>query len=232
MNHGQAVEQLAVERYLLDELAPDARDAFEEHLFDCQECSLDLRAGTLFVNGVKTELPKIADRSVVTNKAPLPKASSWLSWLRPAFVTPAFAALLAIVVFQNAVTLPKLRNAANQPRLVPFSHLRPATRGSSHTSLAVDRAHGAAVQVDLPAGFSGITATSYAVELRDGQGKLIWTSTVPAPAQTVDQDQQLSLYIPGARLSNGTYALDIASLDAQGQRTPLEKYLFDIVVSD
>ena len=42
MTHSEAVQQMAAERYLLDELAPDVRDAFEEHMFDCQECALDV----------------------------------------------------------------------------------------------------------------------------------------------------------------------------------------------
>ena len=32
MNHSEAVEQMTSERYLLNELTPDARDAFEEHV--------------------------------------------------------------------------------------------------------------------------------------------------------------------------------------------------------
>ena len=59
MNHSEAVEQMASERYLLNELTPDARDAFEEHVFDCPECALDLRAGTLFVHEAKVQLPEL-----------------------------------------------------------------------------------------------------------------------------------------------------------------------------
>jgi anti-sigma factor RsiW len=36
MKHEEAVQQLAIERYLLDELTPELREQFEEHLFDCQ----------------------------------------------------------------------------------------------------------------------------------------------------------------------------------------------------
>jgi len=44
MDHSEAVREMAAERYLLDELEPEAREAFEEHVFDCPECALDLRA--------------------------------------------------------------------------------------------------------------------------------------------------------------------------------------------
>jgi anti-sigma factor RsiW len=47
MDHQEAVRQNATEKYLLDELDPELRDQFEEHLFDCQDCALDVRAGAM-----------------------------------------------------------------------------------------------------------------------------------------------------------------------------------------
>ena len=44
MDHRQATQLTAVEKYLLDELTPEVRDQFEEHFFDCQDCAADLRA--------------------------------------------------------------------------------------------------------------------------------------------------------------------------------------------
>ena len=34
MDHNEALQQMAAESYLLNELSHDAREAFEEHLFD------------------------------------------------------------------------------------------------------------------------------------------------------------------------------------------------------
>ena len=232
MNHTEAVEQLAVERYLLDELAPDARKAFEEHIFDCQECALDLRAGALFVEEAKAQLPSMPGNSTAEKRIPRIKPSFWLSLLRPALVAPAFAVLLAIVVFQNAVTFPALRDAASQPHVVPLTHLRPATRGASHLTLVADRAHGAALQVDLPTEPGVPGATSYFIDLRDAQRKSIWTATMPVNPSASDQGQQLSLFIPGARLSSGTYSLSVASLGSHGEPGSAEEYVFDIVVSN
>ena len=49
MNHSEALKEMAAERYLLDELSPEARDAFEEHMFDCPDCALDVRSGSAFI---------------------------------------------------------------------------------------------------------------------------------------------------------------------------------------
>jgi len=232
MNHSEAVEQLAVERYLLDELAPDNREAFEEHLFDCQECALDLRAGTFFVNEAKTQLPSMPDKADADRRDRQMKPGFWLLLFRPALVAPAFAALLGIVVFQNAVTFPALRTAANQPSLAPLTHLRPATRGAAHQTLIADPAHGIALQVDRPLESDVLAPTSYSIELRDAQGKSLWTASTPVNTDTSEQSAQLSVFIPGMRLGNGTYTLDVRGLGAHGERSSEEQYVFDIVVSN
>ena len=56
MNHNEAVRENATEKYLLNELDPAVRDQFEEHLFDCQECALDLRTAATFVEQSKVIL--------------------------------------------------------------------------------------------------------------------------------------------------------------------------------
>ena len=53
MDHHQATQLTAVEKYLLDELTPELRDEFEEHFFDCQECATDLRATAGFIDAAK-----------------------------------------------------------------------------------------------------------------------------------------------------------------------------------
>ena len=42
MDHSEAVRLMATERYLLGEMSPDVREAFEGHLFECEECALDV----------------------------------------------------------------------------------------------------------------------------------------------------------------------------------------------
>jgi len=120
MDHSEAVEQMAAERYLLDELTPDAREAFEAHLFDCPDCALDLRAGAAFVEEAKVQLPGLTAAAPAPTpsrpREPKIKREWWLSWLQPAFAAPVFATLLLVVGYQNLVTFPALR-------------LQPASRG-------------------------------------------------------------------------------------------------------
>src|SRR5580698_9434613 len=106
MEHEQAVQQMAVEQYLLDELSPELREEFEEHLFDCAECSLDLRAGAAFVEEAKLQLPNLVSSAPATAPRPETRRTDWLGWLRPAFAAPVFAALLLVIGYQNFATIP------------------------------------------------------------------------------------------------------------------------------
>jgi anti-sigma factor RsiW len=234
MNHSEALEQLAAERYLLDELTPDAREAFEEHMFDCQECALDLRAGAVFVDEAKAQLPEIATSSVAPAKpvSASSKPSLWHSWWRPAFVAPAFATVLLALIFQNFVTIPALRTAATKPHLVPLAPLHPATRGGTHPTFTADRAHGVALPVDLPVEPGMTPAASYSFDLRDPQGKVAWTASIPAAAQDSTDDQSFSIVIPGGMLRDGPYSLTVTSVSPNGDRTPRQQYDFDIVVTN
>ena len=233
MNHSEAVEQMTSERYLLNELTPDARDAFEEHAFNCPECALDLRAGALFVDEAKAQLPKLAASQARIGMAKSSgKRSFWHSLWRPAFAAPAFAALLIIVGYQNLVTFPALRQSVDEPRLAPLAPLRSATRGATLPTFTADRTHGVALPVDLVIEPGGLPAASYSFDLRDPQGKLVWTGSLPATAQGTDNDESFSLTIPGRMLQSGHYSLMVTSVTAEGGRTPVEQYNFDIVMTN
>src|SRR6516164_11306381 len=97
MNHEEALQQNATERYLLNELDPELRDQFEEHLFGCQECALDVRAAAMFVEQTKVILAEPAVAPAVKESAPAKTTSGWLAWLHPAFAVPVLALLLAVI---------------------------------------------------------------------------------------------------------------------------------------
>jgi anti-sigma factor RsiW len=232
MDHSEALQQMAAERYLLDELKPDAREAFEEHLFDCPECALDLRAGAAFVEVAKTQLPELtgAMPAPVLSRSRQHKAKSewWLFWRQPAFAAPAFATLLLVLGYQNLVTYPRLRAAASQPRLIPWAQLHEAMRGGAPVSITADRLHGVALPVDLPSQLSEGAYASFSIDLYDPQGKLAFGSVVAAPSESDSGSQRLGLVIPGAVLRNGVYTLAVSGVAANGERTVIDRYAFEI----
>ena len=235
MDHAQAVEQMAAEQYLLNELTPAAREAFEEHLFDCQECALDIRAGSAFVDEAKIQLPELAAepvrRAASGASRPVDSAaekSGWLNWWRPAFALPAFAALLAVVGYQNLVTYPALRESAEAPRLTPLVAAHGATRGGESIAVNADRKAGIALPIDIEQEPGMPAFASYSFQLSDPAHKVVWTSTASLPEGGASADRRLSLEISGGMLRDGTFTLAITGVGSNGERTPLQRLVFGV----
>jgi hypothetical protein len=234
MNHTEAVQEMTAERYLLEELTPDARDAFEEHMFDCPKCALDVRSGAAFISEAKIQLPAIATEEAA------PKQGSWqagkptrfFDWWRPVFTVPAFAALLSVVVYQNVFTVPALHTAANAPHIVPVAPLYGGVRGGTRAVIKADRNQGISLPVDLSADDNAGKPVSYSFELNDPQGKAAWTGTMNAPMDNSANDSQVSIVVPGGLLKSGAYSLVVSAISAKGDRTEVQRYVFDIALSN
>ena len=215
MTHNEAVQQMAAERYLLDELTPVVRDAFEEHVFDCQECALDLRAAAAFVDEVKVQLP------LHTMPTPMPipdkeRKRQRFSWFSPAFAVPTFAVLLLIIGYQNLAVIPGLRSAATQPRVMPWDSIHLGTRGAAPVPVVADRNDGVDLLVDVPQQPSYPT---YSCELYDADGKPVWKKAGGAPDENANG--ALSVAIPGQGLKEGAYTLAISGVLPSGQATEI-----------
>jgi hypothetical protein len=222
MNHSEAVQMMATERYLLGELSPELREAFEEHYFDCQECALDLRAEAAFVDAAKVQLPNMATSPAAS---PAPRKREWFAWLRPAMAVPAFALLLIVIGYQNIATIPSLRSAASSPRLAPWATLHAGTRAGAHLPVVADRKSGAVLLIDVP---NDGAYASFAFDLEDPQGKKFWSQTISAPSETGGAAGTLSLLIPGMGLQPGSYTLTISGITPQGSRTQVDRRILDV----
>ena len=109
MNHLNAVKSHAGERYLLNELAPAERAAFEEHYFECAECAADLKAGVMFLEGACAVFREDSTVTRVTeSKRPI---SGWVGWLQPALLVSALTCAMIFIFYQNAVLIPRLKSS-------------------------------------------------------------------------------------------------------------------------
>jgi hypothetical protein len=222
MDHSEAVRSMATERYLLGELPPDLREAFEGHLFECEECALDVRAGAALVEGMKAEFaaPAPAGAGARTRT----QRREWFAWLRPAFAVPAFAVLLLVIGYQDIALIPSLRSAARRPRITPWATLHVGTRDGAPLPVAADHNSGAALIIDVP---DTAAWSSFAFTLQDPEGKPFSTETIQATGAQNGQ-QPLSLVIPGEGLQPGPYTLTITGISPQGSRTQLDRRVLDI----
>jgi hypothetical protein len=209
MDHDQAVRQKATERYLLNELDPGLRDEFEEHLLDCQECALDVRAAAMFVEQSKVVLAEPPVPAPVRVPFPVPAKVGWLGWLRPAFAVPVLA-LLVVVAYQNLVTYPRLKQAMSTPQLLPSVMVNVSTRGAKVPGIAVAQGKPFLLYVRIPPedGYS-----RYTVDLYNPSEGLEWSLPIPAsPGEDTWQVQ-----VPARSRASGKYTLKVQGVSASGQ---------------
>jgi hypothetical protein len=235
MDHGEALQMMAAERYLLDELTPEERDAFELHMFGCHECALDIRAGASFISEAKSQLSK----TVAEPPAPVPatgpplkptsKKRGWSLLWQPAFAAPAFALLLGVIAFQNIATIPSLRRSATEPRVLYSNPIHIGTRGSSHTAVEADRKEGLALSIELP---QSSTYSSYVFELDDPTGKKVWTRTIARPTTDAENDNVVSLVIPGSGLQQASYTLVLSAITSENNRVEIDRRALDVQFKD
>jgi Putative zinc-finger len=220
MDHDHALRIAAVEKYLLNELPQDERDQFEEHFFDCQECTLDLRAGAVFLSQAKKEFARRAELPAPAVKEP--RRSFLALLLRPAFAAPAFAALVFAVGYQNLVTFPRLRRDAasqNGPQVLPALSLVAAeSRGAGIASLETGGKPFLLV-FDVPTGDARFV--KYTCSLYLPSGTLLWKTTI-SPEQAKDT---VSLRVPPVQPGDGTYNLLVQG-ETSGNPVDLARYRF------
>jgi Putative zinc-finger len=185
MDHNQAVREKATERYLLNELDPDVRDQFEEHLFDCQDCALDLRTAAMFVEQSKVVLSEKPE--AVPARVPVQAPSGWFAWMRPAFAAPLLALLLVVIGYQG-VTNARLRHAAGSPQLLVSAVINVGTRSATVTQVSAHPGEAFQLSINVPPDHY----SSYKLDLYSSQGELEWSRTVSAAG-----GDPLSLMVPG-----------------------------------
>src|SRR5215469_4366578 len=211
MEHSEAIQQMSVERYLLDELSTEEKEAFEQHVFDCPECALDLRAGTAFITEAKEQLPELVFQSPAPAK-PSAKKNRWSFWLQPAFAVPVFAILLAVIAYQNLSTIPALRKSADAPHVLHSLAIHLGTRGAARTTVQADRTEGLALSIELP---PTTAYSSYMFELYDPSGKLAWAHSVTAANPDAGEDGIVSFVIPSPGLQEASYTLGVSGITPQ-----------------
>src|SRR5581483_6622119 len=89
IDHEQAIKTMMAERYLLGELTENERDAYEAHLFDCQVCFDQVKAGTEFVSYLK----QIGAEERVTPTVVQPPRHRFLDYFSRPIFAPVFAML-------------------------------------------------------------------------------------------------------------------------------------------
>jgi hypothetical protein len=220
MDHTQAVSNGAVERYLLGELSASESDEFEQHFFDCLECSRELRAGAMFEDNARAVfLEERLAAEPASRKARTPaeaKLSFWASlWQRPWSAAPALAALVlaAVTAYQASVVIPGLRGQlhdALSPQPVASYVLPPISRGDAHALNVPDIGHFYAIYMD-PTWQGHFAAYVCSVQDESGSTRFSVRLSAPPPGKPIEILMARSL------LPSGRYTVVIRNAAETGK---------------
>ena len=112
MLHSQIEIEEVVERYVRNRLAPEERQAFEEHFFGCEECFEKLQAAERFFAGLSDAAEAVL-LSGGPDTATTSPGSVWSIWALAA-ATCASLVFAAATGWMYLVQAPKLRNQLDQ----------------------------------------------------------------------------------------------------------------------
>jgi hypothetical protein len=217
MTHQHAVDTMAAERYLLDEMTEVEKHDFEDHFFDCDACADDVRVGELMRQEVRRSgrLSKLETRS--QKFIPFQPRSVWK---RPSIVIPwAAAATLALATgYQSLVIVPSLKDAVAPQSLSPVM-LRGATRGSVPVVTVARGQRFITLGLDIVAS----SPTDLTYDLLDAAGNTILSGRTPLPPSGAP----LFLLMPADELGGpGRHTLIVRDPGSSG--APLGEYSFDV----
>jgi hypothetical protein len=217
MDHAEAMRMQATEKYLLGEFSATEQDEFVEHFFDCEECAQDLRLTSLFMDTSKRVMASdAADRpKAVVKRTPSRWQPAW-------YAVAASIALLAVTLYQNVITIPRLRSFAAPQALEYFSIANLGSRGTEQAVLSPNHERPFLLLVDIP---PHENIDQYRCEILDPSGK---------PALSIDVSDVLArktvpLLVPASKLSRGKYTFAILGRTREAAAfSPLEKYFLQV----
>jgi Putative zinc-finger len=170
MDHNEAIQLQAAVKYVLGELSPVQRDAYEEHYFDCAECAVDMKALATFADSTREVLRQ--EKANQLAKDLVLARGGWLRWLQPAVAVPAMAVLLLMLGYQSFVSVPHWKTLATQsaaPRVLPmFSLITANTRSSDSLGFRVRSGEPFGLYIDVP---TDAAYRTYLLRLVDPKGQ-------------------------------------------------------------
>jgi hypothetical protein len=234
MNHQQAIDSMAVERYVLGEMTATDRQAFEEHYFSCPECLEAITYASDFLEVGREYVQENAKTQPAPVPVPTPtwynrifSASWWFSPV-PAFVSAVFLVLLGFSTYQG-IELGQVKKSLRSPSVITASVFVPPTaragsdaRGVDLPLVAVDRNQAFALDLDLP---PHDQYSSYEGEIISASG----SAGIPVfalPAEQLNQASRVQLAIPPT-LPEGTYQFIIQGTNHEAKgKTTIARYDF------
>lgn len=196
IDHQQAIKNMMAERYLLGELSEADLEAYEAHLFDCQICFDQVRAGTEFVS----HLRRIGQENpAAVAFQPLGWWTRFMNGLRQ----PVAAYATALCVFAIGLNIYQYHN---------LSHTKGPALERSYVLTGIAHGGEGAKLIEVPASSTlslRVEYTprgeliAYGVRILSASGSV--KTSLPIPPDQVDGMAEIS--VPAHALGAGRYSI-------------------------
>jgi hypothetical protein len=226
MDHTEAVEKGAVERYQLGELSAKEVDEFEAHFFECAHCAEELRAAAIFEENAKAVFQENS-RSAAGAGEPRAKfererASWWaLFWRNPWSAAPAAAAaaLLCVVVGQARMMKQTLAPQAMASYVLPS-----LSRGEERVLEVPKGDKFYALYLDIDPVWQG-SYSDYLCIVQDEKGSTWLSARIAAPPP----NKPIQILMYRNQLPSGRYTVILRHPAANGQpESELNRYSLNL----
>lgn len=220
MNHQQALDTMAAERYLLREMTAEERRLFEEHYLECAECLEAVTFGTDFLEAGR-EVAREQKHARATPPLPSWRERLLATWLRPVPAL-AFALLLCLVgigyqintIHYQQQTIAGLQGLRPEFRFV----VRGVARDVRDQTLITVRRN---TQLSVKAEFMpGGEFIPYRADILSQSNEVKYS----LPLSVGPNDDSATFSIPAEALGAGTYTLIIRQQSRNGSSKDLEKH--------
>jgi len=211
MEHNEALQSEACEKYLLGELPEAQRDAYEEHYFSCAECAAELRSAVQFLGASRERFAAFrAPRRAMDAQ----RNSGW-AWFRPVLALPVFALLLLVVGYQNLVTIPQYKQAVTSRVLSMHSLILADTRGEEGLHFQVPAGEPFGLYLDIP---TDAAYSRYTLRLEDPSGNASLLRLV-----TSDEAKKTQVVVVNPVNRAGKYTLVVSGGREGGAQSPTQE---------
>lgn len=214
INHDDAMKDLMAERYLLGELNTAERDAYEQHLFSCDACFEQVKAGTEFV----THLRHIGTEAPQATLLPGFMSRLMTSARQPMTVT---AFVLLICFAGTNVYQQRTISGLKRPQVTPSFFLSDGARAGGVKTLVLPPNTRFDLNIQL---LQSGDFSSYQGQILDQSGRLKWSFPI-SPEQIKDT---IHLLLDSSVLGPGTYSVVVNGFTPDGQRTEITRYGFQL----
>jgi len=214
INHDDAMKDLMAERYLLGELNTDERDAYEEHLFSCDACFEQVKAGTEFVSHL---------RNIDTHHPQTPLASGFMSRVMTNVRQSATMAAFTLLVCVSGLSIYQQRTISGlrRPQVTPSFFLSDGARAGGVKTLVLPPNTRFDLNIQL---LQSGDFSSYQGQILDQSGRL--KSSFPiSPEQIKDT---IHLLLDSSVLDPGTYSVVVNGFTPDGQKAEITRYSFQL----